>query len=339
MKKRTNIAWFSLIVMLGIGGVTAGPLAQSPIAIIPYESENNRIRLSLSLAGAELKMLLDTGATTTILFADERPQFQSLNISGVSSVSFPAMAQVVKGARLSNLELTASKLKISLNNAILIDDKQGLRRQLLLRYNGIIGQEFFAKYAVAINPETQTISLYPKGTNLGDGYRSHHRLYFQGTAAHVRFTSKLPWETRPSLKEMLLDTGYPGALVIWDKKHFTKASERQDRKELIASNIGISSRANFRFGKLKFMNSPIFLGANPPPQITDRNGLMGAAILNNFHYAIDFESKSLWVSSKDNVGFTRTIDGTLYTPNGEDVVFEDFKVKPSVEIKQIYKFN
>jgi len=339
MKKRANKTWHLMIVLLAISSVSAGSFAQSPIAVVPYEFENNRIRLSLSLDGAELKMLLDTGASTTILFADERPQFQSLIISGVSSVSFPAVAQVVKGARLDNLELTASAFKISLNNAILIDDKHDLRRQLLLRYDGIIGQEFFANYAVAINPEAQTISLYPRGTDLGDNYRSHHRLYFQGTAAHVRFTSKLPWEERPSLKEMLLDTGYPGALVIWDKKHFNKAANGQNRKKLISSNTGIASRANFRFGKLKFMNSPIFLGANPPPQITDRNGLMGAAILNNFHYAIDFESKSLWVSTKENVGFIRTIDGTLYTPNGEGVIYEDFKIKPSVEIKQIYKFD
>ncbi len=325
--------------MLGISVLSAGAPAQSPIAVIPYESENNRIRLLLSLDGAELKMLLDSGATTTILFADDRPQFQSLSISGVSSVSFPAMAQVVSGARLSNLELTVSDLKISLNKAILMYDKSDLRQKLVLRYNGILGQEFFAKYTIAVNPDTQTLSLYHAGTDLGAGYKSHHRLYFQGTAAHVRFTSKLPWESRPSVKEMLLDTGYPGALVIWDKKHFEKAAVNQNRKKLITSNTGISSRANFRFGTLKFMNSPIFLGANPPPQITDRNGLMGAAVLNNFHYAIDFKNESLWVASKEYSGFTKTIDGTLYTPNGEDVVFEDFKIKPSVVIKQIYKFD
>ena len=334
-----NRLYFTLIVLLIFLGVSANVAAQSPIAILPYERENNRIKLTLKFNGEELKMLLDSGASTTILFASQDRPFHSLPVSGRTSVSFPAMNQILQGARVSGLILTGPGIEIALTNAIMMEDKGGLRNKLVLRYDGILGQEFFASYAIAVDPDAQTLTLYQKGTDLGENYRSRHRLYFQGTAAHVRFTSKLPWEDRPSLKEMLLDTGYPGALVIWDKRHFEKASKNQNRKELIASNTGISSRASFRFGKLKFMNSPIFLGANPPPQITDRNGLMGAAVLNNFYYAVDFTSKNLWVSSKDTAGFTKTIDGTLYTPNGEDVVFEDFKIKPSVTIKQILKFN
>lgn len=339
MLNHTKKICHSALLLLSWCIVASSVVAQSPIAVLPYESENNRIRLAFKLEGKPIKMLLDSGATTTVLFTDDKQQFQSIDAGEAASISFPAMAKVVQGTRVTGLELATGGMKISLSRAILIEDKHELREKLILRYDGILGQEFFENYAIAVDPELQTLTLYENGTDLGANYRSHHRLYFQGTAAHVRFTSKLPWENKPSLKEMLLDTGYPGALVIWDKKHFERAAANQNRKKLIATNTGISSRANFRFGKMKFMNSPIFLGANPPPQITDRNGLMGAAVLNNFYYAIDFKSKSLWVSSKEKSGFTRTIDGTLYTPNGEDVVFEDFKEKPSVVIKQIYKFN
>lgn len=339
MYMRFNKSYFALVMFLALLIVSTSTHGQTPITILPYERENNRIRLTLGLNGAEVKMLLDSGATTTILFAGASSKFQRPATKGPVSISFPAINQTLKAARIHGLKLTAPDLEFTASSAVLMDDKTGLRNKLVLRYDGILGQEFFANYTIALDPEKRTITLYEKGTDLGKYYRSKHRLYFQGTAAHVRFTSKLPWENSPSLKEMLLDTGYPGALVIWDKKHFDKAAKNQNRKQLIAENTGISSRANFRFGRMKFMNSPIFLGANPPPQITDRNGLMGAAVLNNFYYAIDFTSKKLWVASKETSGYTKVIDGTLYTPNGEDAVYENFKDKPSVSIKQIYKFD
>lgn len=339
MKLFHRKTYFSIFLLLVFSAISSGAFAQSPIAVLPYESEHNRIKLTFTLEGKPVVMLLDSGATTTVLFSSKQEQIQSLTTSGTASISFPAMAKVVRGKRLSGLKLKKQDLSINLARAVLIDSKLHLRKKLILRYDGILGQEFFESFALAVDPELRTLTLYKKGTDLGEKYRSHHRLYFQGSAAHVRFTSKLPWERTTSVKEMLLDTGYPGALVIWDKKHFNKAAAKQNRKKLVASNTGISSRANFKFGKMKFMNSPIFLGANPPPQIADRNGLMGAAVLNNFYYAIDFTSKNLWVSSKNVPGYTRLIDGTLYTPNGEDAVFEDFKERPSVQIKQIVKVN
>ncbi len=335
----SNRPYFALILLIISLGIGSGVDGQAPITVLPYERENNRIRLSLNFDGVEVKMLLDSGATTTILFADKSSKFQRPTTTDPVSISFPALNQTIKGARLDGLRLTAPGLEFTARNTVLLKDKAGLRNKLVLRYDGILGQEFFASYAIALDPEKRTLTLYAKGTDLGEFYRSKHRLHFQGTAAHVRFTSKLPWETSPSLKEMLLDTGYPGALVIWDKKHFDKAAKKQNRKQLIAENTGISSRANFRFGTLKFVNSPIFLGANPPPQITDRNGLMGAAVLNNFYYAIDFTSRKLWISSKKTSGYTKVIDGTLYTPNGENAVYEDFKDKPSVSIRQVIKFE
>lgn len=339
MIMRFNKPYLLLAMFLVLFSVSTNVHGQTPITVLPFERENNRIRLILSLDGAPVKMLLDSGASTTILFSGTASKFRLPETTDEVSVSFPALNQTVTAKRISGLILKGPGVEFTANNAVLMDDKTGLRNKLVLRYDGILGQEFFASYTIAHDPEENTITLYEKGTDLGGKYRTTHRLYFQGKAAHVRFTSKLPWEKRPTLKEMLLDTGYPGALVIWDKKHFQQAAKKQNRKKLIASNTGISSRANFRFGRLKFMNSPIFLGANPPPQITDRNGLMGAAVLNNFYYAIDFNSEKLWVASKETSSYTRIFEGTLYTPNGEDAVYEDFKDKPSVSIKQVIRLK
>lgn len=44
---------------------------QDVIATIPFEFENNRIRLTVDMDGAQLKVLLDSGASTSVLFDDE----------------------------------------------------------------------------------------------------------------------------------------------------------------------------------------------------------------------------------------------------------------------------
>lgn len=217
-----------------------------------------------------------------------------------------------------------------------MEGENTIQSQLMLGYDGILGQEFFTQYTIEVDTANHKINLYPIGTDLSLKYRASHKLYMQDTAPHVRLTSKLPWEESPSLKEVLVDTGYPGAMVIWNKNHYNSAAKRQKKKDLIAENKGIVTRASFRFGKLFFRNTPIFLGAIPPFQSGERDGIIGGNILNNFKYAIDFKSQKLWMLSRAEEGNRfLVIDSAIYPPNDEDFVIQDFKEIPSSILKRV----
>lgn len=330
MIARVVILFFLLIFVTAKSPVQGREDTPVPIEVLPIELENNRIRLTASLDGVPLSLLLDTGASTTVLFSNMEPVIQTKPSVGEAQVVFPALDQTVTGQRLAPVTLTFDGLDVSLENVIQLDDKSDLRARLLLRYDGILGQEFFSKYILEIDPGSRELRLYAQGTDLGPNYRTSHKLYMQDNAPHIRFRTKMPWETLPSMKQMLVDTGYPGALVFWDSTHYRKAARLTPEIRQKSSNTAIVGRTRFKFGRLTFMEVPVFLGSHPPKQVGKRDGLMGGTILNNFSYAIDISGERMWMlARREGNNYARQIDGTFYPPNDEAYVFSDFRERPT----------
>lgn len=323
--------FFSILLVCAatiLQGAT-GQASLTPVLTVPFEFENNRIRLKMEVNGVELLMLLDSGASTSVVFAHDDPAINNIEVTGARSILFPALDEAIEGASLATTEFLLEGMPVSLDDLIRLDDKSNLRARLLLRYDGILGQEFFRKFTVQIDPKEQVMSLYPKGTNLSELYRTEHTLYLKGDAPHIRFRSKMPWEQSPSLKEMLVDTGYPGAVVFWDSSHYRKAAKLTP--DARAPGTAIVGRANFRFGRLRFMGTPVYLGAYPPKQVGERDGLIGATMLNNFTYAIDLAGEKMWMLAvAEGNNYSRQFDGTFYPPNDDDYVFSIFAEKQSV---------
>lgn len=186
----------------------------SPLFTAPFEYENNRIRLTVEIAGVPLTMLLDSGASTTVLFSNMQQAIAALPTQGNKTVMFPALDEKLQAKKLTEVKATLHDHEFTLSDLVLLDDKTDLRARLLLRYDGILGQEFFRKFTIAVDPAAKTLTLYPAGTDLRHLYRNEYPLYLQDDAPHIRFRSKMPWEKNPSMKEMLVDTGYPGAIVF-----------------------------------------------------------------------------------------------------------------------------
>lgn len=315
-------------------------VAQTPLVILPIEFENNRIRMTAHLEGVPLLLLLDSGSSTTVLFSNMAKVIQDLPVIGETSVVFPALDQTFIGLRIAPAKLDFAQHEITLTNIIQLTDKNDLKARLLLRYDGILGREFFRKYTVEVDPTAQELRLYEQGTNLGLQYRTRHQLFMEDGAPHVRFRTKMPWETSPSMKQMLVDTGYPGAIVFWDSLHYRKAAKLTPSLAQMPEQTAIVGRASFKFGRLNFMHTPVFLGSYPPKQVGKRDGLIGASILNNFSYAIDLTGGQMWMLSKhEGSDYSRQIDGTLYSPNDEEFVMSDFAERLSAVPKLIIDFQ
>lgn len=328
------LSWLALLFT--VSALTASAADRAPVLTVPYALSNNRIELTLELDGESLSLLLDSGASTSVFFADKASSVASLKGTKSADINFPALNQKLKAERLMPFALLHGKRRLEITKAVRLKDHGELRARLLLRHDGILGREIFETHTVEVDAGRRVLRLYPPGTDLSKEYRSAFQLFFQGTAPHIRFRSQLPWENSPSLKELLIDTGYPGAMVIWNDRHFRKAAKREKKSQLVKENIGIVGRARFKFGKLIFRNTPVFLGANPPDQENERDGLIGGTILNNFSYAIDFHNERIFMlARRDGGGFARQLDGTIYVPNNEEVIVTDFAMRESAAPKQI----
>ncbi len=332
-----HIIWLVLF-LLNTPSTRASEEAISPLISIPYELKNNRIKMELMLGGNPMRLMLDTGATTSVFFTQEL--IKDYITSSGPRINFPAFNTDYNSKKLRSIDLYFEKFNLHFTKSVLIDQETPLSAQLSLGYDGIIGQELFQNYIVEIDPREKTVNLYPHGTDLINKYRNMFNINMVGTKPHIKLQSKLPWENRRRVKEFLIDTGYPGAMVIWNPEQFEKAAGQFNESFLKRKNTGIVSYANFRIGHLKFLNVSVFLGANPPKQLIERDGIIGGALLNHFKYAMDFRKSKLWtvdINFANKVSYY--IPGDIYTPNDENYVIKKFHSPEIIGPKQVIHAN
>ncbi len=300
----------------------------TPLAELSIEIVDNRTHIVFDTPDGNLVFLLDTGATTSIFFENSFVP-ETAFTGNEAQVSFPAIGHSVTGSRLGDVPLGEGEASFISKNGLLIVDEPQIKEALEADFNGIIGQELFRRYLVEIDPQQGKLRLYPPGTDLEEDFEIEHRLRMQGHTPYIMFKSRLPWERRATAKNMMLDSGYPGGLVFWSKKHFMKVTSLRERKQLEPKQMGVLTAANVSFGNLYFENLPIFISSSVPNQSEDRDGLIGASILAQYRHVIDFEGQRLLLSPVvDEKGDpVQMIDGAVYTPNNEDFIVKFFGPK------------
>ncbi|MEX0299277.1 MAG: hypothetical protein AB3N28_09425 [Kordiimonas sp.] len=304
------------------GALFAKDPAPEPLVELPIEIVDNRVQLTLPVEHYKLKFALDTGASRTVIFQSNKYSFDDLPSVSTAKVAFPALDEFVKGTKLAPIEIQLGTETFNPKHPILIQQRPPIGERLSFNFDAILGQDFFKQYVVEIDPKADAIRLYKPGTDLKRYYRKSLRLYMKDNAPHLRFRTQLPWEDRPSMKELLLDTGYPGAMVIWNRRQFIDAAGTSKIDDYLSENKGIVTLSTFRIGGLRFQDVPLFAAPKVPVQAQERDGLIGSNILIQFKHVIDFHARRLLLQSGRL--HRHPIDGTFYTPNNENYVVKDY---------------
>jgi len=337
---------FVIFLALFIASVVVSPSrslgasksSPEPLAEIPIEIVNNRTVVHVPVADYFLHMVLDTGASKTALFQSDDFTFDDLEKNGRAKILFPALDETITGSRLMPIDIMFGEHTYRPQSILLIHKRPPVGDRLNFKFDGVLGQDFFAAYVVEMDSRNRLLRLYARGTDLsGANNFTKIKLHLKGGSPHIKFTNKFPWERARSEKELLLDTGYPGLIVLWNDRQFRLAAGRSNVEDYRTENKGIFARATFKISRLRFLGAPIFLGANIPKQVQERDGLIGAHVLNQFHFVIDFGSKQLLLD-RSHVRFDR-IDGSFYVPNNETFVykkFAEFEASSKLKIEMKY---
>jgi len=317
---------FKLSVFIGFSLVFSfvANAAPTPVATFPIEIIDNRTHIKFDGPGGPITFLLDTGATSSIFFDATLIPDHAMDGIDEAKINFPAIGKSAIGKRLGDVSLSEGLSTFVSKNGLLISGDTEVQDALEANFSGIIGQELFERYIVEIDPQKEKLNLYLPGTDLEEEFDIVHNLKMVGHTPYITFKSQLPWEKRSSVKNMMLDSGYPGGMVFWSERHFMQATSLAERKMLIPNNMGVLTAANISFGSLYFENLPIFISSSVPEQSSGRDGLIGASILAQYRHVIDFHSERLLLTALvDEEGEpVQIIDGAVYTPNNEE-----FKVK------------
>lgn len=314
--------FLALIVVALSSAARPRPEKPTPLVELPIKVVDNRVQITLPIEQYSLTFALDTGASRTVIFQSEKYAFTDLPSTGTARVAFPALDEFVPGIKLAPVNIMLGDQTFTPPHPILIQQRPPVGERLSFNFDAILGQDFFEQYVVEIDPKAFVLRLYATGTQLRPHYRTSIELYMKGSAPHIRFRTRLPWEKNNSLKELLLDSGYPGAMVIWNRSQFIDAAGTSKIEDYVKENKGIVTLATFRIGWLRFENVPLFVAPRVPKQAQERDGLIGSNILMQFQHVIDFSSRRLLLSSGRL--FRHPVDGTFYPPNNETFVVKDY---------------
>ncbi|MEX0299279.1 MAG: hypothetical protein AB3N28_09435 [Kordiimonas sp.] len=304
----------------------AKQIDHDPLAVIPIEIINNRILVSLPVGPYDVRLTLDTGASNTALFQSRHEDFGDLSQRGNADIIFPALDEIVEGVTVEPVPIKLGNHNYIPSRLLTVGRRPPIGDRLNFKFDGVLGQDFFNQFVVEIDREVLELRLYPAGTDLSDYFRTKLKLEMKGSAPYIKLHNKMPWEDYPRVKSLMLDTGYPGAMVLWGKKHFVLAAKGDDIDALRADNKGIFTTANFRVGTLRFYQTPIFVSPNQPMQAQERDGIIGSNVIVWFHHVIDFPGKQLLLNT-GRVHFNR-MDGIYYLPNHEGFIVKRFTPKP-----------
>ena len=201
----------------------------SPIIELPITIIDSRVVVQASIAQYSLQLVLDTGASSSALFQSEDQDFAALEAIGHAQIIFPGLDEKVNGSKLQPVPIMLGTHQYIPRKLLRIERRPPVGDRLNFKFDGVLGQDFFSSYIVEIDPANSLLRLHENGTNLSLDFRTTLNLHMKGTSPHIQLSATLPWE-KSSLKvtkSLLLDTGYPGTMVIWNKKHFRWANSQK----------------------------------------------------------------------------------------------------------------
>jgi len=290
---------------------------------IPFEIVDNRIVITVEHESlGQLRLLLDTGATTSVLFKSYDPYVKTIPSHGSKFVRFPALGLKSLAEKIERLPIKVDDWHYVLENLAYIAAPSALGSNIEHKFDGIVGRELFESYSVAINIDTRIITLVKPDIDISNLYDHSLSLDLRTKTPFVEIKAKFPWEHRYSRKKLLIDMGYPGTIVVWGKKHYRDATTLAEYAYYRKRDIGFEMNATFKFASNTFRKIPGYLNPKSPYYSEKREGIIGTAILNNYNYAFDYKRGKLYL--RPTMATFNKNNLIAYVPNDEIFVKKRF---------------
>ena len=297
----------------------ASPNSQhvTPIAEFKIYRHNNRIFFPATLEDGRRKMVLfDSGATTSVFF--EGKDTLNEESEGAVPVYFPAMGIETYGIPYPNLNLSFGGITLPAHTGITASERLKLEIEPEMDFQGLVGQHLLHAFQVEINMADRVMRLWPKDADISHLFETSRHLTTDQGRPVVHLKAKLPW-TRKKKHRFMMDSGYPGSLVIWHTNAFKRKIEtllvRPDSTATYAMIMDLG------FSGTRLRRAPVFVLPRRSPTET-QDGIIGMAFLSLLHVAFDFERDRLLINRLKNRTYdrSRAIELLAFAPTLRDPV-------------------
>jgi len=302
---------------------------KSRIASVPFQVVGTYVVVEVTINGSsKLNLILDSGLSATLITELRAEDSLTLNYSSEYEIKGLGPGTGIMSYRSINNTIKAGKINIPNSQVfVLRENIFNLSNHVGSKINGILGADFFEGRVVKINYNTHYITFYDAKTfEVPKGY-SPIQMIIEGHKMFVSLpVADVDWSVKNAI--MLLDTG--AEVSAWFRSFGNAPFQIPSKKMHGYIGQGLNGMIEGYMGRVNQINMGGNILRNPivsfPDSISiaeaisasERDGTIGAQLLNRFNLIFDQSRKMLYV--KPNVNFKKPFS---YNIAGIELIIEN----------------
>ena len=306
--------------------------------VVSFKLINNLIIFPIEVNGKELNFILDSGVGATILFNINTKD--SLQLNNVKKIKLKGLgSEEAIDAILSKNNRFSFKNIVSQNQNLYVvfDDSFDLSSKLGLTIHGIIGYEILKDFVIKINYNLKKITFYkPETYNYKKCKKCEtFNLELFKLKPYINIGAKLDSLTNEITPvKLLIDSGGSDAMWLFENTHPNIVVPKKFFIDFLGEGLSGTIHGKRAFikglvlGKFELRNPtvsfPDSISIANALKFKERNGSIGASILNRFIVIFDYKNEKLTLRKGTSFSepFRYNMSGIELAYNGKLLVKE-----------------
>jgi hypothetical protein len=342
-----------LFLSIFVNAQNSFELVNTKKAVIPFQFINNLIFIPITVNGAELTFLLDTGVSEAILFSLENKE---LKLSNVEKVKFSGLGGSVSIDGLKS-ERNIGKIgdeivNTSMSLYIIIDEEFNISPHVGIPVNGVIGYHFFKDHPIYIDYISKKITVYENADLLKKKIKRFEEfpITIEKDKPYLYAGVEMTNEKKDS--KLLIDLGNSDAIWLFPTLIKNFVYNRPNIDDFLGRGFngdiyGKRSRIhNFYLGDFKFKKPltamPDEFSIQHVNLVENRKGSVGGEIMRRFTVIFDYPNKKLYLKKNRNFDdpFHFNMSGLDFKQDGLEWQEDRLKIetqKSAMVTTEVYK--
>jgi len=279
--------------------------------VIPFKLINNLIFIPITVNGAELTFMLDTGVAETTIFSLENKE---MRLSPLEKMRFSGLggSESIEGFKSDhNLgKIGKHFVNDSFTLFIILDQDFNISSHIGIPVNGIIGYHFFKNHPVVIDYASKKITVYQDREMFRKKVKKSDALPISIERNKPYIFTDVEMTNERKSSKLLIDLGNSDAIWLFPTLIKNFVYNRPNIDDFLGRGFngdiyGKRSRIhNFYLGDFKFEKPltamPDEFSIQHVSLVGDRKGSVGGEIMRRFTAAFDYPNQKLYLKKNGN---------------------------------------
>lgn len=279
--------------------------------VIPFKLINNLIFIPITVNGAELTFMLDTGVAETTIFSLENKE---LKLSPLEKMKFSGLggSASIEGFKSDHNigKIGEHFVNTSFTLFIILDQDFNISSHVGIPVNGIIGYHFFKNYPVAIDYSSKKITVYNNDDLFKKRIKKFDELPISIERNKPYIFADVEMTNEKKNSKLLIDMGNSDAIWLFPILIKNFVYNRPNIDDYLGRGFngdifGKRSRIhNFYLGDFKFEKPltamPDEFSIQHVNLVVERKGSIGGDILRRFTTVFDYKNQKLYLRKNKN---------------------------------------